>query len=88
MAFYYSLLLFNCLIIPKISFTLKKYFSAFVNGILLCLYTGIRICEVLALNYNEDIDLDNKMIKVTKTLTKDRNKNTIIGPTKSGKRNI
>lgn len=91
MAFYYSLLLFNCLIIPKISFTLKKYFSAFVNGILLLgLYTGIRICEVLALNYNEDIDLDNKMIKVTKTLTKDRNKNTIIGPTKtkSGKRNI
>lgn len=89
MAFYYSLLLFNCLIIPKISFILKKYFSAFVNGILLlCLYTGIRICEVLALNYNEDIDLDNKMIKVTKTLTKDRNKNTIIGPTKtkSGKK--
>ena len=33
MAFYYNLLLFNCLIIPKISFTLKKYFSAFVNGI-------------------------------------------------------
>ena len=34
--------------------------------------------------------LDNKMIKVTKTLTKDRNKKTIIGPTKtkSGKRNI
>ena len=48
------------------------------------------IGEVLALNYNEDIDLDNKMIKVTKTLTKDKNKNTIIGPTKtkSGKRNI
>ena len=32
-----------------------------------------------------DIDLDNKIIKVTKTLTKDRNKNTIIGPTKSEK---
>lgn len=50
----------------------------------------MRIGEVLALNYNEDIDLDNKMIKITKTLTKDRNKNTVIGPTKtkSGKRNI
>ena len=34
--------------------------------------------------------LENKMIKITKTLTKDRNKKTVIGSTKtkSGKRNI
>lgn len=69
---------------------LESHSSNYKNIILLCLYTGMRIGEVLALNYNEDIDLDNKMIKVTKTLTKDRNKNTIIGPTKtkSRKRNI
>lgn len=69
---------------------LESHSSNYKNIILLCLYTGMRIGEVLALNYNEDIDLDNKIIKVTKTLTKDRNKNTIIGPTKtkSGKRNI
>lgn len=69
---------------------LESHSSSYKNIILLCLYTGMRIGEVLALNYNEDIDLDNKMIKVTKTLTKDRNKKNIIGPTKtkSGKRNI
>jgi len=69
---------------------LESHSSSYKNIILLCLYTGMRIGEVLALNYNEDIDLDNKMIKVTKNLTKDRNKKTIIGPTKtkSGKRNI
>ena len=64
--------------------------SRYKNIILLCLYTGLRIGEVLALNYNEDIDLDNKMLKITKTLTKDKNKKTIIGPTKTrnGRRNI
>ena len=62
---------------------LESHSSSYKNIILLCLYTGMRIGEVLALNYNEDIDLDNKMIKVTKTLTKDRNKKTIIGPTKT-----
>ena len=31
---FYILLFLNCLIIPKISFTLKKYFSAFVKVIL------------------------------------------------------
>lgn len=74
----------------KLEDYLETHTSSYKNIILLCLYTGMRIGEVLALNYNDDIDLENKMIKVTKTLTKDRNKNTIIGPTKtkSGKRNI
>ena len=60
------------------------------NIILLCLYTGIRIGEALALNYTDDIDLENKMLKISKTLTKDKNKKTIIGSTKTknGKRNI
>ena len=60
------------------------------NIILLCLYTGIRIGEALALNYDEDINLENKMPSISRTLTKDRNKKTIIGPTKTknGKRNL
>ena len=74
----------------KLEDYLENHSSRYKNIILLCLYTGMRIGEVLALNYIDDIDLENKMIKITKTLTKDRNKKTIIGPTKtkSGKRNI
>lgn len=74
----------------KLENYLQTHSSKFKNIILLCLYTGMRIGEVLALNYEDDIDLENKMIKVTKTLTKDRNKKTVIGPTKTknGKRNI
>lgn len=74
----------------KLEDYLETHSSRYKNIILLCLYTGMRIGEVLALNYTDDIDLENKMIKITKTLTKDRNKKTVIGPTKtkSGKRNI
>lgn len=74
----------------KLEDYLESRKSNYKNIILLCLYTGMRIGEVLALNYIDDIDMENKMIKITKTLTKDRDKNTIIGPTKtkSGKRNI
>ena len=74
----------------KLENYLKINTSKFKNIILLCLYTGMRIGEVLALKYDEDIDLENKMIKISKTLTKDINKKTIVGPTKtkSGKRNI
>ena len=74
----------------KLEDYLATHDSMYKNIILMCLYTGMRIGEVLSLNYNEDIDLENKTIKITKTLTKDRNKKTIIGPTKtkSGKRNI
>ena len=74
----------------KLEDYLETHSSRYKNIILLCLYTGMRIGEVLALNYTDDIDLENKMIKITKTLTKDRNKKTVIGPTKtkSGRRNI
>lgn len=74
----------------KLEDYLDTHNSNYKNIILLCLYTGMRIGEVLALNYIDDIDMENKMIKISKTLTKDRNKNTIVGPTKtkSGKRNI
>ena len=74
----------------KLEEYLDHHNSKYKNIILICLYTGMRIGEVLALNYNEDIDLENKMIKINKTLTKDKNNKTIIGPTKTknGKRNI
>ena len=38
--------------------------------ILLMLYTGMRIGEVLALNYKTDIDFNYNELKITKTLTK------------------
>ncbi len=74
----------------KLEDYLEMHPCKYKNIILLCLYTGIRIGELLALNYKEDIDLDNKIIFINKTLTKDKKKNIIIGPTKTknGKRTI
>lgn len=66
---------------------LEKYLSEYptkhTNIILLCLYTGIRIGEALAINYKEDIVIQAKMLKINKTLTKDKKGKTIIGPTKT-----
>lgn len=58
------------------------------NIILMCLYTGMRIGEVLALNYKEDIDLDSMQITVRRTLTKNKDGKTVVGPpkTNNGKR--
>jgi len=64
--------------------------SKYKNVIFLCLFTGMRIGEVLALNYKEDIDMDSKRITVRRTLTKDKNGKTIVGSpkTNNGKRII
>ena len=62
------------LIDPKIKYdstTLK-------NLILLALFTGMRIGEIGALDYINDIDFDKKYIKVSKTLTKEKDTNKII----------
>ena len=58
------------------------------NIILMCLYTGMRIGEVLALNYKEDIDLDSMQITIRRTLTKNKEGKTVVGTTKTtnGKR--
>lgn len=48
--------------------------------LLLQLYTGMRIGEVLALNIN-DIDYKNNIISVNKTLTRDKNDKVIMGST-------
>lgn len=47
---------------------------------LIAIYTGMRIGEILALT-KEDIDLENKKINITKTLTKDKNDKIIVGDT-------
>lgn len=48
-------------------------------GIIICLYTGIRLGELLALSWN-DIDFDNKLLHIKKTsyTSKVNGKNTII----------
>ena len=42
-----------------------------LHGILLCLYTGLRIGELLGLTWN-DVDLDRGVIKITKTVYRDK----------------
>ena len=48
---------------------------------LLLLSTGMRIGEALALDYENDIDIENGTITIRRTLTKDRNGKYIIGDT-------
>lgn len=50
------------------------------NIFLVALHSGMRIGEILALDIN-DIDFDNKLIHIKKTLTKDRNGKVKIGET-------
>lgn len=45
-----------------------------LHGILLCLYTGLRIGELLALTWN-DVNLDRGVIKVTKTVYREKDEN-------------
>lgn len=49
-------------------------------GILLCLYTGLRIGEICALKWS-DIDLSNQVIHVRKTLQRIKNPNDVIPKT-------
>ena len=48
------------------------------NAILLMLYTGLRIGEVLALNRTTDIDFENECLYVTKTVSKNKDNKIII----------
>ncbi len=52
--------------------------SFYKNIILLQMYTGMRIGEVLAINRLCDISFENKTLAVTKTLTRDLNNHLII----------
>ena len=57
---------------------LEKNYNKYTNIFYIALYTGMRIGEILALS-PADIDMDNKVIHVNKTLTKDKNDKIIIG---------
>lgn len=58
---------------------------------LLSLYTGLRMGEINALDKDSDIDFENKIIHVRRTLTKDTKDKTVMGSytkTKNGIRDI
>lgn len=71
---------------------MNTHYSKYNNMILLALYTGMRIGEVLALTINDfDFDEGYGTISVNKTLTKNKSGKIIIGnvtKTKNGKRNL
>lgn len=69
---------------------LKKSNHKYKNIILLAIYTGMRIGEILAIT-NNNINLKENTLVVEKTLTKDKNENVILGnttKTEAGKRTI
>lgn len=73
-------------LITELSKTTNKY----KNIILIGLYTGMRIGEILALK-KEDINFDENTITICRTLTKDKDSKVIIGTTTktySGNRTI
>lgn len=74
----------------KLMDILKTIEHKYHNILLLALYTGMRIGEILALSY-DNINLKNRTITVERTLTKDKNDKTILGnkpKTKAGIRTI
>lgn len=77
----------------------KKFINAIINDtsykyhyqFLLSLYTGMRMGEINALDKDLDIDFDNKIIHVSRTLTKNTEDKTVMGSytkTKNGIRDI
>lgn len=64
----------------KLIEALEKQEHKYKYVILLQLYTGMRIGEVLALSI-KDIDYKNNTITISKTLTRDENDKTIMGDT-------
>ena len=59
---------------------LKKGYDEYSNILFVLLYTGMRVGEALALSPN-DIDLNNNLIHINKTLTRNINDKFIIGAT-------
>ena len=77
----------------------KQFINAIMNDtaykyhyqFLLSLYTGMRMGEINALDKDLDIDFENKVIHIRRTLTKDKNDKTVMGSytkTKNGVRDI
>lgn len=57
---------------------LEKGYDEYTNIFYVAIYTGMRIGEILALSPT-DIDFNNKLIHINKTLTRDENDKFIIG---------
>lgn len=70
----------------------KSHYSQYNNMLLLALYTGMRIGEVLALTTEDfNFDEDYGTIRVNKTITKNKTGKRVVGnvtKTKNGKRNL
>lgn len=69
---------------------LKSTEHKYTNIILLALFTGMRIGEILALS-RDNIDLKNETITIERTLTRDKNDKVILGQktkTQTGQRTI
>ena len=74
----------------KLVSVLENSDHKYKNIILLSLYTGMRIGEVLALS-RENVNLQTNTIQIERTLTRDRNDKVILGSktkTKAGQRTI
>lgn len=52
--------------------------ACFKNIVLLMIYTGMRIGEALALNRTTDIDFENKVIHITKTISRNKENKLIV----------
>lgn len=85
--------LFNSIEKTTIENEALTYSNVDAFGIILCLYTGLRIGEVCALKIS-DIDLENRIINIDKTLiriknlSKDKNKTKIIVSKPKSKKSI
>lgn len=70
----------------------ESHYSQYNNMLLLALYTGMRIGEVLALTTEDfNFDEDYGTIRVNKTITKNKSGKRVVGnvtKTKNGKRNL
>lgn len=64
---------------------LAKNYDEYTDVFYMAIYTGMRIGEILALS-PDDIDLDNNLIYINKTLTRNENDKFIIGSTTKTKR--
>lgn len=71
---------------------MNTHYTQYNNMLLLALYTGMRIGEVLALTTDDfNFDEDYGTISVNKTITKNKSGKRIVGnvtKTKNGKRNL
>ncbi len=59
---------------------LEKGYDEYTDVLYMAIYTGMRIGEILALSPN-DIDLNNNIIHINKTLTRDKYDKYIVGTT-------